>query len=158
MDRSMARRRNKDSQGKATPQKHKRSKRLIPFSRDINQVIRVAGYSVTRLNTRAQARSYWLFLKWIKMKGEKSEEWTNYWHKYRLGKGSLISAGICKSHEERQNQAEAKASQTGKCTRRQFSGKDVGSEFCSRLSLTDDLLGILQGLFIYQGFAWRIQG
>lgn len=78
MDRSMARKSKDeeiqantdaaDPQGKARPKgkgrkkkkkKQNKKKRLLPFGRDMNQVTRVAGCSVTRLNTRAPARSYW---------------------------------------------------------------------------------------------------
>lgn len=55
--------------------KKEKKKGLLPVSRHMNQVSKVAGYSVTRLTTRAQARSYWWFLK---RKGEKNtkNEWT----------------------------------------------------------------------------------
>lgn len=47
-----------DPQGEVRPKgggkkEKKRKKGLLPFNRDMNQVSRVAGYSVTRLNTRA---------------------------------------------------------------------------------------------------------
>lgn len=56
-----------DPQGKVRPkekgggkkeEKNTEEKTLVPFSSDTNQVATVAGYSVIRLNTRAQARSY----------------------------------------------------------------------------------------------------
>lgn len=49
----------RDQKEKEEKRKKNKKQRLLPFGRDMNQVTRVAGCSVTRLNTRAPARSYW---------------------------------------------------------------------------------------------------